>query len=108
LGIRFKICPNVPIDDGIHAVRMVLPRCYFDRQKTSAGVESLLHYRRDWNQRIQEFKPAPVHDWASHGADAFRYLAVRHQTPKAQRPTAAGRGRSAYGTVQAGLDWMSG
>ena len=36
----------------------------------------LQHYRRDYNTRIQEFKPTAVHDWASHSADAFRYLAV--------------------------------
>ena len=48
-----------------------------------------MHYRRDYNQRLNEFKATPVHDWASHGADAFRGLAVRHQQPKDQRPPSA-------------------
>lgn len=81
LGITFQMAPNVPVEDGIHAVRMLLPRCYFDEDKTKAGRETLQHYRRDYNQRLNEFKATPVHDWASHGADAFRYLAVALKTP---------------------------
>jgi phage terminase large subunit len=62
---------------------MLLPRCYFDEVKAKSGIEALMHYKRDYNSRINEFKATPVHDWASHGADAFRYLAVRQQTPRA-------------------------
>jgi hypothetical protein len=76
LGINFKVVPNLPIEDGIHASRMLLASCWFDRDKTQAGLEALQHYRRDYNTRLNEFKAVPVHDWASHAADAFRYLAV--------------------------------
>lgn len=88
LGIRFEVAPNVPIEDGIHAARMLFPRCYFDEQRCKAGLEALQHYRRDYNTRLNEFKPTPVHDWASHGADAFRYMALRQKTPAehSQRP----------------------
>ncbi len=82
LGIRFEVAPNLPIEDGIHAVRMLLPRCWFDEEKTTVGLEALGHYRRDYNQRLNEFKATPVHDWASHGADAFRYLAVALAQPR--------------------------
>jgi phage terminase large subunit len=82
LGIRFQICPNIPIEDGIHAARMLFPRCYFDATRCAPGLEALQHYRRDYNTRLNEFKATPVHDWASHGADAFRGLAVRHKLPK--------------------------
>jgi hypothetical protein len=81
LGIRFNICPNIPLEDGIHAARMLFPRCYFDTVRCKAGLEALQHYRRDYNSRLNEFKATPVHDWAEHGASAFRYLAVRHETP---------------------------
>jgi len=60
---------------------MLLPRCWFDAGKCQAGIEALMHYRRDYNERLHEFKATPVHDWASHGADGFRGLAVRHQVP---------------------------
>ena len=86
LGIRFQVAPNVPIEDGIHAARMLLPRCYFDEKRCQKGLEALQHYRRDYNTRLQEFKATPLHDWASHGADAFRYLALRQQTPKDKKP----------------------
>lgn len=85
LGIQFSLAPNIPVEDGIHAVRMLLPRCYFDEVKTKAGRETLQHYRRDYNARLNEFKATPVHDWASHGADGFRYLAVSLQAPKMAR-----------------------
>ena len=73
------------MEDGIHAVRMLLPLCWFDEKKCGPGLEALAHYRRDYNARLNEFKATPVHDWASHGADAFRGLAVRHQIPKEKR-----------------------
>ncbi|HVC32562.1 MAG TPA: terminase family protein [Chloroflexota bacterium] len=88
LGIKFRVAPNIPIEDGIHAARMLLPRCWIDDEKCSAGLEALQHYRRDFNSRLNEFKPTPVHDWSSHGADAFRYLAVRQKTPAEKRPSA--------------------
>lgn len=82
-GIRFRVCPNVPVLDGIHAVRLLMPRCYFDTKATMRGVDCLRHYRKRKNDALDEFTSTPVHDWASHGADAFRYLAVRHKTPQA-------------------------
>lgn len=85
LGIRFNICPNIPLEDGIHAARMLFPRCYFDATKCQPGLEALQHYRRDYNTRLNEFKPTPVHNWSEHGASAFRYLAVRQQTPKEKK-----------------------
>lgn len=76
LGIRFDVVKNLKLEDGINATRMFLPRCWFDADKCAPGVEALQNYRWDFNQRLDEFKPTPVHDWASHGADAFRYLAL--------------------------------
>ncbi len=90
LGIKYSVVPNVPIEDGIHAARMMFPRCWFDETKCAAGIEALLHYRRDYNTRLNEFKTTPVHNWASHGADAFRYLALCQQTPKDKRPAGSG------------------
>lgn len=83
LGIQFQVSPKVEsLEDGIHAARMLLPRCWFDADKAKRGIECLQHYRWDFNTRINEFKHLPVHDWSSHGADAFRGLAYRHYTPK--------------------------
>ena len=73
------------VEEGIRALRLLLARCWFDADKCAAGLEALLHYRRDFNTRLQEFKPAPLHDWSCHAADSARGLAVRHQTPKEKR-----------------------
>lgn len=81
LGIRFQIAPNVTLEDGIHAARMLFPRCWIDAERCAAGLEALKHYRWDFNTRLNEFKPVPIHDWASHAADAWRGLAVRQKTP---------------------------
>ena len=92
LGLRFAVVPRVhgekgqEVEAGIHAARLLLGRCWFDATRTRAGLEALMHYRRDYNARLGEFTARPVHDWASHGADAFRGLAVRYQPPRT--PTA--------------------
>lgn len=91
LGIRFDTAPNLPIADGIQAVRNVLHKAWFDRSRCAVGLEALRHYRREFNDKMGDFKATPKHDWTSHAADAFRYLAVgfRHQadtnTPRQQR-----------------------
>lgn len=76
LGIRFDICPNIPVTDGIHAIRVLLPKCWFDEGNCAAGLDALRHYRRAFNERMNDFRAQPVHDWTSHAVDAFRYFAV--------------------------------
>ena len=76
MGINFEVAPKIGLEDGINAARLIFDRCYFDETKTAKGLDCLMNYRRDFNSRIDEFKPVPVHDWSSHGADAFRYMAV--------------------------------
>lgn len=76
LGIRFKVIPKMKVADGINAARMMLPRCYFDRDKTAEGLDMLRQYRQEWDDKKRSFRDAPRHDFTSHAADAFRYLAV--------------------------------
>jgi hypothetical protein len=64
------------VADGINAVRMILPRSWFDAERCAKGIHALRHYRREWNEAAQTWRSAPVHDHASHGADAARYLAL--------------------------------
>lgn len=83
-GFRVKIAPKLSLEDGINAARLLLPKCYFNERTCGPGIDALQAYRWDYNERMEEFKRAPVHDWASHAADAFRYLAVsvRRSAPK--------------------------
>jgi hypothetical protein len=76
LGVQADVLPNSSLEDGIEASRLFLKRCWFDEKNTKLGVECLQNYRREENTRTGELKPIPVHDWASHGADAFRTAAI--------------------------------
>lgn len=76
LGIEFTVVPRHSIEDGIEAVRNLLPKCWFDEERTEKGLSALRSYRKEWDERNQTWKAKPVHDWSSHAADAFRYLAV--------------------------------
>src|SRR6185437_15707931 len=87
LGIAAQIVPNLPIEDGIEATRGLLPMCYFDAEKCAYGLKALASYHRKWDEVKRSFATHPTHDWASHAADAFRYLAVgSDQTRQYQEP----------------------
>lgn len=89
LGIRFERIPQQSLEDGIHAARLVFPRVWIDETKCRPGIEALQHYRWDYNERMGEFRSRPVHDWSSHAADSFRYLATALKEPAGtKRPSA--------------------
>ena len=75
-GVRSVTVPRHNPEDGIAAVRAILPRCWFDEPRTGEGLDRLALYRRDWDDRQQTFRQKPKHDWTSHGADAFRTLVM--------------------------------
>lgn len=80
LGIRnIEIAPKLAVEDGIQAARSMIPRCWFDESKCTRGIEALRQYRRDYDERLKTWRGRPLHDWTSHGADAFRYLAVGYK-----------------------------
>ena len=76
LGLTFTTVKQLPIDDGIAAARALFSRCWFDQTRCAHGLDALASYHKDYDDKNQVFKLRPVHDWASHGADAFRTLAV--------------------------------
>lgn len=76
LGLRTRIVPKQSVADGIHAVRMLLPKCWFDRTRCERGLSALKNYQRKWDSKNKMFMDKPLHDWASNGADAFRQAAL--------------------------------
>jgi hypothetical protein len=77
LGLKhITLAPLHRIEDGINAVRMLLPRCWFDAAKCARGLDALKLYRAEYDDKLQALRPHPVHDWTSHAADSFRYLAM--------------------------------
>ena len=75
-GLDCSVVPRLGVDDGIQAVRRMLPRCWFNIPATKQGVDCIRNYRREYDEKRQVFFDKPLHDWSSHGSDAFRYLAV--------------------------------
>ena len=76
MGIRFRVAPKMALEDGIHAVKMLLPRCIIDIDNCSKLVNALRHYHRKYNDKERTYKIKPVHDWSSHACDSFRTLAT--------------------------------
>jgi hypothetical protein len=75
-SVTFTIVPDIGINEGIDAVRNLLNRCWFDEEKCAKGITCLDNYKKEWNDRHGCWSSRPLHNFASHGADAFRMLAV--------------------------------
>ncbi len=89
MGLKFTDTPKLEVQQGITAAQLFLQKCWFDEVHCDAGIDALLHYRRTWQQRLSAFSETPVHDIYSHGADAFRGLAVRYRAPYAKTTSTA-------------------
>ncbi len=60
------------VNSGIMTVRALLQRSYFDEHRTADGRKALINYRKEFNAKLKVYSDKPLHNWASHGADAFR------------------------------------
>jgi phage terminase large subunit len=105
-GLKPRILEADRVDDGIHAVRLMLPICEFNaepdpfpgetpadaRARMTRAIDALRQYRREYSEPLGRFKDKPLHDWTSHYADAFRYLAKGRRPFRntgGSRPTAS-------------------
>lgn len=89
LGLRVRVLARDSIDDGIQAVRQMLPLCEFNMQplpfmgetaeqataRMERALDAMRQYRRQWDEKLQRFNDRPLHDWTSNTADSIRYLA---------------------------------
>jgi phage terminase large subunit len=76
LGRKVYITPSISRYDGIMAARTIFNRCYFDRENCADGLNALRHYQWGVNTETGQRSKEPLHNWASNGADAWRYFAV--------------------------------
>lgn len=75
-GVDYEIVPRMRSTlDGIEAVRLLIPYCYFDREETKQGVHALKSFQKEFDEKKNRFKDTPLHDWSSHGSSAFMLLA---------------------------------
>jgi phage terminase large subunit len=86
LGRKVQIVPKLSIADGINAARTMFGMAWFDEAKCSDGLQALRHYRYERDEDRNVYRKEPLHDWASHGADAFRYCALVLKRQEAAKP----------------------
>ena len=81
-----RLVPEMLVEDGINAARLFFSHCYFDEARCKDAIEALRQYRADYDEKAKVYLNRPKHDWTSHAADAFRYLAAawREIVPEAQ------------------------
>lgn len=89
LGMKnIEVVNRESVEEGISAVRKILPACYFDANRCERGLLALRQYRSAWDEKENQPLPRPVHDFTSHAADAFRYYAMGHKPgKKSKSPT---------------------
>jgi len=106
MGLKpIAVAPQLDLESGIEQTRRILPQCWFDETECERGISALTEYSKKWDEKNKVFAPHPDHNWASHGADAFRTMAVLHPgraaiVKPAQDRYSRGKGR--------GGSWMSG
>jgi hypothetical protein len=79
LGLAPLLVPDHSVQDGINAVRRLLPICVFHPRCEDVGIAALEQYKREWDDDKKAFRQAARHDWCSDRADSFRYLAMGYR-----------------------------
>lgn len=80
---QFAIVPHLDRQEGIQAARKTFQRTRFHATHCALGLAALRQYHREWDAELKKYTDVPVHDWSSHGADAWRYVSLSW---KAERP----------------------
>lgn len=83
---KVAIAPAVNVEDRINAARMMFPRVYMDATNCADGIDALSNYRREWVDKLGQLSAQPLHDWASHGSDAFGEIALTVKEAPKPRP----------------------
>lgn len=86
LGLNFKVRPITSLEAGINATRPIIRQARFDAKKCVHGLDCLTNYHYEWDDRRMNLSAKPMHDWASHGADALRTGANAPEKRKRNRP----------------------
>lgn len=76
LGVKFRMVPKHSLENGIEETRAMLMKCWFDAKKCEKLLDAIRSYHKEYDEKNEVFKNQPVHDWASHAADALRQGAM--------------------------------
>lgn len=88
MGFRTTLAPRLSVEDGIEAVRRMLPQTWIDAEKCAAGLRAIREYREKVDPK-RKVSFGPLHDWTSHGADALRYLMTSYEAPRERKAVRA-------------------
>lgn len=101
LHVTFTVLPKADRQEGINAVREMIPNLYVDPEKCPYIVDCLYNYHKEWDEKRERFRDVPCHDEWSNGADMLRYMAAGRQgyrDPMVDRSnTGVPRRRRGYG-----------
>jgi phage terminase large subunit len=115
LGWEFEVVPEIGVDDGISAGRLMFARLWINEAPCAQFIEAIGQYRLEWNERLGQFGTKPIHDWSSHPSDMYRYAAVVEDKMRADKPAAKKAvkkssapfsGRQGQAGHSSGLAWM--
>ncbi|WP_068876274.1 MULTISPECIES: hypothetical protein [unclassified Phenylobacterium] len=100
LGLS-RISVGTPTDpeERVNAARLMIPMCWFDAERCAGGLERLRNYRKRWNRATRSYA-GPLHDRASHGADAFGEFALNRRGGPEAAPRPGAR------ATAGALSWM--
>ncbi len=83
-GRNVRVAPKLYVSDRINAGRTIFPQCRFDVTKCADGLQALRHYQWGPVSTNGNEPRQPLHNWASHGSDAFQVCAVSIRQPERQ------------------------
>lgn len=84
-GFKTRVLRQMSIADGINAVRTTFPQMYFDGKLCADGLQYLRRYQWGPTTALGVARREPLHDDASHPADALRTLAVGIKEPERKK-----------------------
>lgn len=78
LGINFSIVPDLNVFEGIELTRSIFKKLWFDNVKCSRLIKCIENYCKVYNEMYNVYSDMPLHNWASHCADAFRMMGITY------------------------------
>ena len=76
LGINFEVVPDIGVNNGINAGKLMFRRLWVDQTKCSMWLDAISQYHQEWDDKRGCFRDNPYHNWTSHGADEYRYASI--------------------------------
>ncbi len=90
-GLKPRVVIPMSLNDGINAAIDLIENAEFDSENCAEGLKVLKNYKRKWNEQTASWMDTPLANEASHGGDAWRYVACARKSipvdePEEQKP----------------------